>query len=78
MAISEFEKSILETPSVDGEDIAVVVWVARDGQLEFGRCRWRSDKGDHGVFYSVSPFPGAWTEITESQIVRVRHPRAMR
>ena len=54
-----------------------VVWEStrEPGRIEMGPCRGASKAGGHVTenMYDCSPFPGAWTRIPESSILRVTH-----
>lgn len=81
--LSELENEILDSIHFSGQrdtqgryhndstTKAVLVWRTRD-DLEMGPCRWAYD-GPAGETFSVSPFPGGWTQIERSSVVRVRH-----
>jgi hypothetical protein len=74
--LSTFEKNILdETPLNYPLAYAYAVWEGREG-IEFGPVRFRSTNGEEAT-YDVSPFPGAWTRVPVSRIIRVRHAQAM-
>ena len=62
-------------------EVAYIVWI-EDGKIEFGPCRWGyrsnyiTDTGNYAS-WSVSPFPGAWTMVPITRIVRVRRINAI-
>lgn len=73
--LMSLELEILRGISTDGpvRPRAYVAWQDANGEVQMGPCRYRHT-GDH---YSVSPFPGAWTMVHISQILRVHHLQAM-
>lgn len=76
--LTDYELSLLrEGNHVAVEPYAYIAWTGHDGTVEFGPVRWRM-LSDGELLYSASPFPGAWTYVKEDQVLRVRHPRAMR
>jgi hypothetical protein len=61
--------------------VGYIVWV-NEGRIEMGPVRYGYRKNIHtneGTFdsWSASPFPGAWTMVPMSKIIRVRHAEAM-
>ena len=81
--LSAFDLEILRKAhsSSNSEHPVFAVWITADGKTEFGPVRWSypagSDEPDPETLYSVSPFPGAWTIIRESQITAVRASGAL-
>jgi hypothetical protein len=82
--LSHLELTILDDileGKIEGTYKAMIAWI-KDGRLEFGPCRWAYKNNYHtndGKFdsWSASPFPGAWSIIPITQIVRVRHFEAI-
>jgi hypothetical protein len=66
-----------------GENVfAYIVWVDENG-VQFGPVRWAHKQNYHFAdghtedSWSASPFPGGWTMVPRSQIIRVRHGKAI-
>jgi len=57
-----------------------IAWRASNGRIEMGPCHsaYGINKFRPENTYSVSPFPGAWTVIRESAIIRVSHGDTVR
>lgn len=81
--LSQFELDILRRVGTPNQHqgvglygiYAFAVWNGREG-IEMGPVRWGASTQD-GLHYSCSPFPGAWTYVKESDILRVRHVHAL-
>lgn len=76
--LSDLELKILGDIPTSGTSKAraYAVWAGRGGKIEMGpvRWRWEQSQGDAaGMYYECSPFPGAWSTVHESRILRVRH-----
>lgn len=82
--LSQFELDILRRVGATNQhagigvsgSYAMVVWHGRYG-IEMGPVRWFANRGDQGMYYSCSPFPGAWSDVPEANIIRVRHINAL-
>jgi UPF0288 family protein (methanogenesis marker protein 3) len=66
---------------MDYPTVAYIVWID-NGEVNMGPVRWAHKNNYHtneGTFnsWSASPFPGAWTAVPISKIVRVRHINAI-
>jgi hypothetical protein len=73
----EFVKSDDSYPTV-----AYAVWIDTDSNIEFGRVRWGYKNNIHSAdgttedSISASPFPGAWSVVPVSKVIRIRHAEA--
>ncbi len=66
----------------DHATVAYAVWFnMNENRIEHGRVRWGhrknwiTNEGREDTL-SCSPFPGAWTDVPISRIIRVTHHRA--
>lgn len=74
----DHERAILDaitssSVSFDGQGYqaqATLAWVGEFGRVYFGACRSARTQDD-ARRYSVTPFPGAWVEVTEDAILTV-------
>lgn len=83
MALMDLELKILAEVPESGalRPYAYAVWAGQDGSVEMGPVRIRRSvvqpDDTAGWEYDCSPIPGAWVQVPESRIMRVRHLGAM-
>lgn len=77
--LGRYELSLLQEVGENSalSPYAYIAWENSDGEIEFGPVRWKTVYRDVETHYSASPFPGAWSNVPEGRILRVRHPDAM-